>query len=69
MSTLSVPLDKELLDLLDWLIDHGIAPNKAEAVRMALKKFGEEQAVEAVLRAQKEPSLHGDIDTLARKVR
>ena len=68
MSTISVPLNEELMHLLNWLIDQGIATNKADAIRKALKKYAEDQAVEAVLRAEKEPSLEGDLDDLMQKV-
>lgn len=37
-------------------------------LRRALKRYIEEQAVEAVLRASKEPRLHGDLDELASKL-
>lgn len=43
----------------------GIASNKADAIRKALQKYLEDQAVETVLRASKEPRLKGDIDELA----
>ena len=68
MTTISVPLSAELLKALEWLIKEGIAPNKAEAIRKALEKYVEDQAVNAVLRAQKEPRLKGDLDDLARKL-
>ena len=68
MSTLSVPLTPELEKAVQRMVKAGIAPNKAEAVRMAIKFFSEEQAVQDVLRAQKEARenklLSGDIDEL-----
>lgn len=54
MSTLSVPLTPELEKAIEKMVKAGIAPNKAEAVRMAIKFFSEEQAVQSVLIAQKE---------------
>ncbi|MEQ1849454.1 MAG: ribbon-helix-helix domain-containing protein [Candidatus Peribacteraceae bacterium] len=68
MTTISVPLSDEMLRHLEMIIKLGIAPNKAEALRQALKKYLEDQAVEAVLRAQAEPSLSGDLDLLAEEI-
>ena len=68
MTTVSVPLPSDLLEALEMLIKQGVVPNKAEALRQALKKYLEDQAVEAVLRASKEPRLEGDIDELAEKI-
>lgn len=68
MSTVSVPLSGDLLKLIDQLIKSGVATNKADALRKALTWFAEDQAVQAVLRAQKEPDLEGDLDDLARKL-
>lgn len=67
MTTISVPLSADLLKDLDYLIREGKASNKADAVRRALKYYAEQQAVEDVLRAMKEPTLHGDLRTLAKK--
>lgn len=69
MTTISVPLDETLLRNLDALVSDGVASNRADAMRKALKKYAEDQAVESVLRAQKEPSLRGDLDELAKKFR
>lgn len=68
MTTISVPLSDDLLQALEMLIKQGVVPNKAEALRQALRKYLEDQAVEAVLQARKEPSLEGDIDELAQKI-
>lgn len=65
MTTISVPLPADLLQALDHLIAQGIASNRADAMRKALRWYSEQQAVDAVLKAMKEPSLHGDLDTLA----
>ena len=69
MTTISVPLPAELLLALEQLVAQGIASNKADAIRKALKAYLDNQAVETVLRASREPSLRGNIDTLARKLR
>lgn len=68
MTTLSVPLTEDLLKGVNHLVKQGVASNKAEVVRQALKKYLEEQAVEAVLKATNEPSLKGDLDSLAKKL-
>lgn len=67
MSTLSVPLSGDMLKQIESLIDQGVASNKADLVRKAINKYIEDQVVEAILRASKEPSLEGDLDELAKK--
>ncbi len=67
MSTLSVPLSADRLKQIESLVDQGIAANKADAVRKAIDKYLEDQAVEAVLKAMKEPSLEGDLNELAKR--
>ena len=68
MSTLSVPLSSKMLKGIEQLVDDGIAANKADAVRKALDKYLEDQAVQAVLQAMQEPSLEGDLDELMEKI-
>lgn len=68
MTTISVPLTAELLNKLEELVTSGRAANKATAMRMALEKYVADQAVLAVLEAQLEPTLHGDIDDLMQKI-
>ena len=68
MTTISVPLTAKLLEQLEALIRQGKAPNKAAAMRTALEKYLEDEAVEAVLRAQREPRLDGDLRTLVRRL-
>jgi len=68
MTTVSVPLSAELMEMIDNLISQGIASNKAELIRMAIKQYAEDQAVQAVLTARKEPSLEGDLNELAKKI-
>lgn len=68
MTTISVPLPENLLSALEMLVAQGIVPNKAEGLRQALRQYLEDQAVEAVLKASKEPRLEGDIDELAEKI-
>ena len=67
MSTISVPLPANLEAFIDRMVKSGEAANKADVVRKALRRMSDEEAVEAILRAQKEPNLKGDLDALARK--
>lgn len=69
MSTISVPLSKELEDKLNTLIETGVAENRAAVMRKALEKLSEEEAIAAVLRASREPSLSGDLRTLVRRLK
>jgi len=72
MSTLSVPITSALELFIDEMIRQKIAPNKAEVVRQALVRFAEDQAVEAVLRAEQElhggKILRGNLRQLAKKL-
>ncbi len=69
MTTISVPLTADLLGQLESFIRQGKASNKAEVMRRALQMYLEEEAVQDVLRARKEPSLHGNLRDLAKKIR
>ena len=51
MSTLSVPLPPHLDEFVSDQVKEGLASNKAEVVRKALKMLQEEVAVMAVLKA------------------
>jgi Arc/MetJ-type ribon-helix-helix transcriptional regulator len=68
MSTLSIPVTSEQEAFIKAYIKAGNAGNKAEVVRKALTRFAEDEAVDVVLRAQKEPTLHGDLKNLAKKI-
>lgn len=67
MSTLSVPLSADMLKKIEDMVRQGVATNKAELVRKAIDKFLEAQAIQAILDAQKEPRLSGDLRKLAKK--
>lgn len=69
MTTISVPLTAELLQALESYLRMNRGKNKAAVMREALDKYLEDQAVEAVLRAMKEPTLKGDLDELAKRFR
>jgi len=64
---LSVPLTPELEQTIDRLVEDGVAANKADLARKAIEYFARQQAIEDVLRAEKEPALSGDLDELVKK--
>lgn len=72
MSTISVPIPQNLESFINEMITRGVAPNKAEVVRQALVRYAEDQAVEAVLRAEQEARegkiLRGDLDELMKQM-
>ena len=72
MSILSVPLTPKLEDMINKMIEDGVASNKAELARMAIEKLAEERAIADVLEAQRELKegklLTGDLDELAKKL-
>ena len=68
MTTLSIPISPEQEEFIQKYIKEGKADNKAQVVRRALKKFAEDEAVEAVLRAEKEKPLKGDLRMLMNKL-
>jgi len=69
MTTLSIPIPAELEDFIKKMLKNGRAANKADLVRMALRKMSEDEAVEAILRAEREPSLRGDLRNLMKKLK
>lgn len=69
MTTISVPLSKELLERLEQLVKSGAGENKAAVMRRALEDFDRQAAINEVLEAEKEPYLRGDLDELAKKIR
>lgn len=73
MSTLSVPLPPHLEEFISDQIKKGLASNKAEVVRKALKLLREEEAINAVLRSEQEVSegkiLRGDLRKLIKKIK
>ena len=68
MATLSVPLPKELEEFIESQVRLGKLENKAAVVRRALRLLAEQEAIEAVLKADQEPSIRGDLDKLAKKL-
>ena len=68
MTTLSVPLPAHLEELVKKLAKQR-GSNKAEVVRHALELLAEEEAVMAVLRAEREPILRGNLKDLIKKIK
>jgi len=68
MATLSVPLTKDLEEFIESQVRLGKLENKAAVVRRALRLLAEEEAIAAVLKADREPALRGDLDKLAKKL-
>ena len=72
MSTLSVPLTSQLEDVITRLVKSGFAETKAEVVRKAITRLGEEEAVNAGLLSQKEARegklLEGDLKQLVKSL-
>ena len=72
MTTISVPLSPELEKFINSMVKNGRATNKADAVRKAIIQMSENEAVEAVLRAERELAqglgMRGDLRELAKKL-
>lgn len=68
MTTVSIPLPDEMLRRLKSLVNEGAGENLSQLARKAIYQYLENEAVEAVLRASKEPRLEGDLDELAAKL-
>ncbi len=73
MSTLSVPLPPNLDEFVRNQVKNGLASNKAEVVRKALKLLEKEKAINAVLKSEQEVSerklLRGDLRKLIKKIK
>lgn len=52
---------------LDALVRDGVAENRASLMRKALGKLAEDEAIRAVLDAEREPTISGDLRTLLKK--
>lgn len=68
MSNISISLNSETTACLDTLVAEGAGSNRSDVVRRAIKRFAEDEAVEAVLKAEQElregKIIRGDIDAL-----
>ncbi|MEJ0053550.1 MAG: hypothetical protein WDN10_02370 [bacterium] len=54
MATVSVPLNAELEERLDFLVASGVGANRADVMRRGLENLAEEEAINAVLKAERE---------------
>lgn len=72
MATISVPLSSKQQQYLDELVDKGVSSSRAGVLRKALDKLVEEEAINAVLQAEREISLgkgmRGNLKTLLKKM-
>lgn len=72
MSTISVPLTPTLELFIERAVKRGVASTKAEVVRQALSRYSEDEAIEAVLRAQQErkdgKEIHGNLRKILKKM-
>ena len=68
MTVLSIPVSDEIKKKMELIVLSGDASNLSDVARKALTKYLNDIAVENVLKAQKEPSLIGDLDDLAKKI-
>lgn len=73
MTTLSVPITGEQEKFINDLVKSGKAASKAHAVRYALQRLAEDEAIESIMRAEKDIKdgrvFYGDLDKLAKKMR
>ena len=67
MTTLSVPISSELEIFINNMIKDGRAANKADVVRKALRQLSEDELVEKIIRARREPTIRGDLRILMKK--
>ena len=68
MATLSIPITKDLEEFIEEEIRLGRSENKAAVVRKAIRLLAEQEAILSVMKAEKEPTLYGSLDELAKKL-
>ena len=54
MTTISVPIPKNLEDFINQIVESGKAETKAEVVRQALRKYAEDEIFASVLKSRQE---------------
>ena len=73
MTTISVPIPKNLEDFINQMIASGEAETKAEVVRKALRKYAEEEVIASVLKSRQEIKegkvLSGNLVSLVKEFR
>ena len=69
---MSIPITNEQERFINQLVKSGKAANKAHAVRYALQRLAEEEAVNVVLQAEREihegRGVRGDLKKLLKKI-
>ena len=69
--TISVPITKEQDHFIKERVKSGVSANRAHVVRQALDKLSEEEAINAVLEAEREiaegKGLYGDLREILKK--
>jgi len=72
MSTLSVPMNPKLEEIVNSLVKKGYGANKADVVRKAVILLAEEEAIATVLKSEQEIKegkiLKGDLKKLLKKL-
>jgi len=72
MTTISVPITGEQEKFINDLVKSGKAANKAHAVRYAIQRLSEEEAVATVLESEREfargMGMRGDLKKLLKKI-
>ncbi|HEY4513782.1 MAG TPA: hypothetical protein VJH69_00455 [Candidatus Paceibacterota bacterium] len=72
MTTLSVPITGDQEKFIDDLVKSGKAANRAHAVRYAIQRLAEEEAITVVIMAEQELAsgrgVKGDLKKLLKKV-
>ena len=73
MTTISVPITGEQEKFINGLVKSGKAANKAHAIRFAIQRLAEEEAVANVFEAEREltdgKGLRGDLGKLLGKIK
>lgn len=54
MTTISVPMPKDLLDFVDRIITSGEAENRAQAIRKAIRKMREQVEINDIFEASRQ---------------
>ncbi len=71
MTTLSIPINGKLEEFINRMVKDGKGANKADVVRRALREYEENEALENILRAEREfaqgKGLKGDLRELMKK--
>ncbi len=73
MTTISVPITPEQEKFIDSYVQSGKAANKAHAIRYAIQRLSEDEAVATVLQSEREiaegKGMTGDLKKLLKKIR